>query len=173
MIDTPGTIIKINMTDIHTVFRTFTIIKLPKSCNQTVIWWYCQSCKTSSHIIFLAIRATSNDVLIRLFVLDSLWSSLSRLTSKETSPHPWHFGGKPPVTGDSPHKGPLMRRVFPFYDVIMVLYTEQSIYKENKETAIYKRTRRRLVFTSLSTQRPPDNIITHIEMKNVLSRSHR
>ena len=37
-----------------------------------------------------------------------------------TDPRHWFFlGGNPPVTGEFPHKGPVMRKAFPNHDVIM------------------------------------------------------
>ena len=37
----------------------------------------------------------------------------------------WHLWGDSLVTGDFPHKGPVMRKIFPFDNVIMILSFQQ------------------------------------------------
>ena len=68
-------------------------------------------------------RHNERDGVMNHRCLDCLFNPLFRRRSKKTSKLrvTGLCEGNPPVTGGSPHKGPVIRKMFPFDDVILVL----------------------------------------------------
>ena len=73
-------------------------------------------------------RHIERDGVLNHQPLDCLLNCLFRRRSKKTSKHrvTGLCAGNPPVSGGSPHKGPVTRKMLPFDDVIM-----QSLYIEH------------------------------------------
>ena len=105
-----------------------------QSCTKLLIsWYYIQHSKDDVGMTHSP-QCSHNErdgVTTNHWCFDCLLNHLFRCTSKKTSK--LHVTdvceGNPTVTGGPPHKGPVMRKMFPFDDVISMLNVNENINK--------------------------------------------